>query len=50
MNAEKFSDFFGGAEIFKIPGRTFPVRVIWEKCAVDDYVFSAVKRAIEIHV
>jgi pre-mRNA-splicing factor ATP-dependent RNA helicase DHX38/PRP16 len=25
MNAQKFSDFFGGVPIFNIPGRTFPV-------------------------
>ena len=50
MNAERFSDFFGLAEIFKIPGRTFPVKVIWEKCASDDYLLSAVKKCIEVHV
>ena len=27
MDAEKFSNFFGGVPIFKIPGRTFPVDV-----------------------
>ena len=31
MNAEKFSKFFGGVPIFKIPGRTFPVEVHFEK-------------------
>lgn len=25
MNADKFSNFFGGVPIFEIPGRTFPV-------------------------
>ena len=25
MDAERFSEFFGGVPIFKIPGRTFPV-------------------------
>lgn len=27
MDAERFSTYFGGAPIFKIPGRTFPVDV-----------------------
>lgn len=27
MNAEKFSDFFDGAPIYRIPGRAFPVKV-----------------------
>lgn len=31
MNAEKFSCFFGGVPIYKIPGRTFPVEVRFEK-------------------
>jgi pre-mRNA-splicing factor ATP-dependent RNA helicase DHX38/PRP16 len=31
MNARKFSDFFGGVPIYKIPGRTFPVEVRFEK-------------------
>lgn len=50
MNAEKFSDFFGGAAIYNIPGRTFPVRVQFEKSAADDYVAAAVKKAIEVHI
>ncbi len=29
MNAQKFSNFFGGAPIFEIPGRTFPVTKIF---------------------
>ena len=50
MNAEKFSVFFGGAPIFNIPGRTFPVSYRFEKAAVDDYVYGAVKKAIEVHI
>lgn len=50
MNADKFSEFFGGAEIFNIPGRTFPVRVQFDKAPASDYVMAAVKKAIEIHI
>lgn len=50
MNAEKFSDFFGGAPIFTIPGRTFPVQKFFEKAAVNDYVDAAVKKALAIHI
>ena len=46
MNAEKFSDFFGGAPVFNIPGRTFPVSIRFEKSAAEDYVDKAVKKAI----
>jgi pre-mRNA-splicing factor ATP-dependent RNA helicase DHX38/PRP16 len=50
MNAERFSDFFGGAPIFNIPGRTFPVETFFSKTPVDDYVEGAVKKAVEIHL
>jgi pre-mRNA-splicing factor ATP-dependent RNA helicase DHX38/PRP16 len=33
-----------------IPGRTFPVEVIYTKSPVDDYVEGAVKKAVEIHL
>ena len=50
MNAEKFSLFFGGAPIFEIPGRIFPVHKHFEKAAVNDYVDIAVKKAVAIHL
>ena len=43
MNADKFSDFFGGAPIYFIPGRTFPVDIYFSKSLFDDYVEAAVK-------
>ena len=45
MDAEKFSNFFGGVPVYKIPGRTFPVDVMWAKSTVDDYVEASVKQA-----
>ena len=50
MNAQKFSEFFGLAPIFVIPGRTFPVDIIFSKTPMDDYVDAAVKKALEIHL
>ncbi|KAG2317050.1 hypothetical protein Bca4012_067945 [Brassica carinata] len=50
LNAQKFSDFFGGVPIFNIPGRTFPVNIIYSKSPCEDYVEAAVKRAMTIHV
>ena len=38
MNAEKFSNFFGGVPIYNIPGRTFEVETIFSKTPVEDYV------------
>ena len=50
MNAEKFANFFGGAQTFTIPGRTFPVDVLFSKIPCEDYVDSAVKQALSIHL
>lgn len=50
MNAEKFSAFFGGVPIYKIPGRTFPVEVRFEKAPPQDYVKGAIKKALEVHI
>lgn len=50
MNAEKFSDFFGKAPIYKIPGRTFPVDIYFSKDIKEDYVDAAVRQALNIHL
>lgn len=50
LDAGKFSQFFGGVPIFNIPGRTFPVETYFAKVPFDDYVDSAVKKALEIHL
>lgn len=50
MNAEKFASFYGGAQTFTIPGRTFPVDVLFSKTPCEDYVNSAVKQALSIHL
>ncbi|CAG8529954.1 3737_t:CDS:10 [Racocetra fulgida] len=50
MNAEKFSSFFGNCPTFKIPGRTFPVEIMFSKTPCEDYVDSAVKQVLAIHL
>lgn len=50
MNAKRFSDFFGGAPEFTIPGRTFPVDVMYHRSPVEDYVDQAVQQVLAIHV
>ncbi|XP_031267984.1 pre-mRNA-splicing factor ATP-dependent RNA helicase DEAH7 isoform X1 [Pistacia vera] len=50
LNAEKFSNFFGSVPIFHIPGRTFPVNVLYSKTPCEDYVEAAVKQAMTIHI
>jgi len=36
--------------IFFIPGRTFPVNIMWSKTACEDYVDAAVKQILAIHM
>jgi len=50
LNADKFSDFFGGVPIFRIPGRTFHVEKYYSKVSCEDYVDAAVKQALTIHL
>ncbi|RKP10618.1 P-loop containing nucleoside triphosphate hydrolase protein [Thamnocephalis sphaerospora] len=50
MNAEKFCDFFGHCPSFTIPGRTFPVDISFSKIPCEDYVDSAVKQALSVHL
>nr|XP_033798390.1 pre-mRNA-splicing factor ATP-dependent RNA helicase PRP16 isoform X1 [Geotrypetes seraphini] len=50
MDAEKFAAFFGNIPIFHIPGRTFPVDILFSKTPQEDYVEAAVKQALQIHL
>ena len=50
MNAERFSQFYGGAPEFVIPGRTFAVDVQYHRSPCEDYVDSAVRQILAIHV
>ncbi|KAF2902759.1 hypothetical protein ILUMI_03424 [Ignelater luminosus] len=50
MDSSKFSLFFGNVPTFTIPGRTFPVEVLFSKNPVEDYVDAAVKQALQIHL
>lgn len=50
MNADRFCQFFGDAPIFTIPGRTFPVDVLFSKTPCADYVDSTVKQILSIHL
>lgn len=50
MNSERFSRFYGGAPEFFIPGRTFPVDIQYSRSPCEDYVDSAVRQVLAIHV
>ncbi|ETO26170.1 DEAD/DEAH box helicase [Reticulomyxa filosa] len=50
LDADKFADFFGGVPIFKVPGRTFQVDIMYAKTTQTDYVDAAVKQVLQIHI
>jgi len=50
LDADRFADFFGGAAIFRIPGRTFKVETYFTRTPVNDYVEAAVKQVLQIHL
>lgn len=50
MNSDRFVKFFGNAPQYFIPGRTFPVDVFYARSACSDYVESAVKQVVTIHL
>ncbi|XP_068943830.1 pre-mRNA-splicing factor ATP-dependent RNA helicase PRP16 isoform X5 [Petaurus breviceps papuanus] len=50
MDAEKFAAFFGNVPIFHIPGRTFPVDILFSKTPQEDYMEAAVKQSLQVHL
>nr|DAD28293.1 TPA_asm: hypothetical protein HUJ06_029761 [Nelumbo nucifera] len=50
LDAEKFSDYFDKAPIFKIPGRRYPVDIHYTKAPEADYLDAAIVTVLQIHV
>ncbi|PHH82135.1 hypothetical protein CDD82_6893 [Ophiocordyceps australis] len=50
MDAVKFSDYFGRAPIFNIPGRVFPVDIYHTPEPVPNYLEAAVTTMFQIHI
>lgn len=50
LDAEKFSDFFDDAPIFRIPGRRYPVDLYYTKAPEADYIDACVVSILQIHV
>ncbi|XP_056693080.1 pre-mRNA-splicing factor ATP-dependent RNA helicase DEAH1-like [Spinacia oleracea] len=50
LDADKFSDFFDSAPIFKIPGRPYDVEIHCTKAPEPDYLDAAIVSALQIHV
>ncbi|KAG9064618.1 hypothetical protein KI688_002876 [Linnemannia hyalina] len=50
VDADKFSDYFDGAPIFNIPGRTFPVEVHYTTSPEANYLAAAITTVMQIHI
>lgn len=50
LNADKFSSYFNGAPIFTIPGRTYPVEVLYSREPESDYLNAALLTVLQIHL
>ncbi|CAJ1328108.1 unnamed protein product, partial [Effrenium voratum] len=47
LDAEKFSTYFFNSHIFTIPGRTFPVEILYSKDPEQDYVEAALMTVLQ---
>ncbi|KAI9016044.1 P-loop containing nucleoside triphosphate hydrolase protein [Hyaloraphidium curvatum] len=50
LDAEKFSKYFFNCPIFSIPGRTFPVEILYTKEPESDYLDAALITIMQIHL
>lgn len=50
LEAEKFSAYFHDCPIFTIPGRTFPVEVLYSREPEPDYLDAALLTCMQIHL
>mmetsp|Transcript_34106 Transcript_34106/g.109438 ORF Transcript_34106/g.109438 Transcript_34106/m.109438 type:complete len:937 (+) Transcript_34106:202-3012(+) len=50
LDAEKFSSYFFNCPIFTIPGRLFPVEVLYAKSPEPDYLDASLVAVLQIHL
>jgi ATP-dependent RNA helicase DHX8/PRP22 len=50
MDSDKFSEYFGDCPIFSIPGRTFPVEILYSREPEADYLDAALTTVMQIHL
>ncbi|XP_019058186.1 PREDICTED: pre-mRNA-splicing factor ATP-dependent RNA helicase DEAH1-like [Tarenaya hassleriana] len=48
LQAEKFSDYFGSAPVFKMPGHKYPVQMLYHRMPGPDYLESAISKVLQI--
>jgi ATP-dependent RNA helicase DHX8/PRP22 len=50
LDADKFSAYFNECPIFSIPGRTYPVEIMYSKEPESDYLDAALVTVMQIHL
>ncbi|OAQ65983.1 ATP-dependent RNA helicase DHX8 [Pochonia chlamydosporia 170] len=50
LDADKFSSYFHECPIFTIPGRTFPVEILYSREPESDYLDAALVTVMQIHL
>ena len=50
LDADKFSEYFYKCPIFSIPGRTFPVEIMYSREPESDYLDAALVTVMQIHL
>ncbi|KAI1815171.1 P-loop containing nucleoside triphosphate hydrolase protein [Poronia punctata] len=50
LDADKFSEYFNQCPIFTIPGRTFPVEILYSREPESDYLDAALVTVMQIHL
>lgn len=50
LDAAKFSEYFNECPIFSIPGRSFPVEIMYSKEPEADYLDAALQAVMQIHL
>ncbi|KAK4158589.1 hypothetical protein C8A00DRAFT_10780 [Chaetomidium leptoderma] len=50
LDADKFSSYFNSCPIFTIPGRTFPVEILYSREPESDYLDAALTTVMQIHL
>ena len=50
LDADKFSEYFHKCPIFTIPGRTFPVEIMYSREPESDYLDAALITVMQIHL
>ena len=50
LDADKFSEYFNQCPIFSIPGRAYPVEIMYSKEPETDYLDAALTTVMQIHI